>query len=339
MQNHMRRSRGILGTYAIVRALVAVAFGLLFAPLAAGGQPPGKVPRVGILRAGIQPVGDPFVEPFRQGLRDLGYVEGQNILLEYRSAEGKPERFPALAADLVRSKVDIIVASGTAAIRAAQEASTTIPIIMAVHGSPVEVGFVKSLARPGGNITGLSFMNPELSAKRVELLKELAPKLRRVVALWDPTTPRLNADDTGRAARSLGLHLEVIEARGRADFASAFAVARRQRAGAVIPLASPIFASERRVLVDLAAKHRLPAIYENREFVDEGGLVSYGAHYPDLFRRAAVYVDKILKGAKPADLPVEQPTRFELVVNQKTAKALGLTLPQTILIRADQVIQ
>ena len=318
---------------------LALALGVLAVPLAAGGQPPGKVPRVGILRAGILPAGDLFMEPFRQGLRDLGYVEGQNILLEFRSAEGKPERFPALAADLVRSKVDIIVASGTAGIRAARKASTTIPIIMAVHGNPVEVGFVNSLARPGGNITGLSFMNPELSAKRVELLKELVPKLRRVVALWDPTTLRLNADVTSRAAQSLGLELEVIEARGRADFASAFAAARRQRAGAVIPLASPVFVSERRVLVDLAARHRLPAVYETREFVDEGGLVSYGAHYPDLFRRAAVYVDKILKGAKPADLPVEQPMRFELVINLKTAKTLGVTFPQSIFIRTDQVIQ
>ncbi len=266
-------------------------------------------------------------------------MEGQNIHLEIRSAEGKPERFPALAADLVRSNVDIILTSGTTGTRAAREASTTIPIIMAIVGNPVEDGLVNSLARPGGNITGLSMMNPELTAKRVELLKELVPKLRRVVALWEPTSSRLTADITSRAARSLGLHLEVIEVRGRADFASAFAAARRQRAGAVIPLAHPVFVAERKVLVDLAAKHRLPAIYETREFVDEGGLVSYGPHYPDLFRRAAVFVDKILKGAKPADLPVEQPTRFELIVNQKTAKALGLTLPQSILIRAEQVIQ
>ena len=334
-----RGGRGVVRFHlARVVLIVALAFGGL-APLPlARAQPPGKIPRVGILRAGILPAGDPFIEPFRQGLRDLGYVEGQNILLEFRSAGGKPERFPALAADLVRLKVDIIVASGTAGIRAAREASTTIPIIMAVHGSPVEAGFVNSLARPGGNITGLSFVNAELSAKRVELLKELIPKVRRVVAFWDPTTPRLNADVTDRAARSLGLQLEVIEARGRADFAGAFAATGRQRAGAVIPLASPVFVSERRVLVDLAARHRLPAMYETREFVDEGGLASYGAHYPDLFRRAAVFVDKILKGAKPADLPVEQPTRFELVVNMKTAKALGLTIPPSILVRADQVI-
>ncbi len=338
MNSHRRMGCGILATYTIVQALVAVAFGLLFAPLAAGGQPQGKIPRVGILRAGSL-VGDYFAEPFRQGLRELGYVEGQNILLEFRWAEGKPERFPALANDLVQSKVDIIMTSGTAGTRAAREASTTIPIIMAVVGNPVEDGLVNSLARPGGNITGLSMMNPELTAKRLELLKEMVPKLRRVVALQGPTSSRLIADVTSRAAQSLGLHLEVIEARGRADFASAFAAARRQRADAVIPLASPVFASERRVLVDLAAKHRLPAMYETREFVDEGGLASYGAHYPDLFRRAAVYVDKILKGAKPADLPVEQATRFEFVINLKTAKALGLTIPQSILIRADQVIQ
>ncbi len=318
--------------------ITALAVGLLAAPLLVGAQQPAKVPRVGILRDVTPSPGpdDPFPE-FRQGLRELGYVEGQNIVLEYRSAEGKPERLPALAAELVRLKVDLIVAVFTPAALAAKNASTTIPIVF-IAGDPLGSGLVPSLARPGGNITGVTNIFRELSPKRLQLLKEVVPKVSRVGVLFTRTNPLqvTSWTETENAAKSLGVTLQAMRVEGPKDLESAFEAARKGRVGALVVLARE--AGIQRAAV-LSARARLPAISPIREFAEAGGLMAYGVNFHDLFRRAATYVDKILKGAKPADLPVEQPTRFELVVNLKTAKALGLTIPQSILIRADQVIQ
>jgi len=285
-------------------------------------------------------------EAFRQGLRDLGYVEGRNVVIEYRSAEGKYERFPALAAELVALKVDVIVAAGsTPAALAAKQATRTILIVFASAADPVASGLVTSLARPGGNVTGLSTVGSELVGKRLEQLKQAVPGVSRVAVLWQPQgvlgerTRKDMLKEADVAARALGVRLQFVEARGPADFDRAFSDMTRARAGALTVLGSPTFLNERRRLVDLAAKNRLPAVYTVREFVDAGGLMSYGPNLADLFRRAATYVDKILKGAKPADLPVEQPTKFELVINLKAAKALGLTIPQSLLGRADQVVE
>ena len=283
-------------------------------------------------------------EAFLQGLRDLGYVEGRNVVIEYRYAEGKLERLPALAAELVALKVDVIVAAGTLAALAAKQATRTLPIVFAAAADPVTDGLVTSLARPGGNVTGLSNLAPELVGKRLELLKQAVPGVSRVAVLWQPgglgeRTEKDMLKGADVAARALGVRLQFVEARGPADFDRAFSDMTRARAGALTVLGSPMFFTERRRLVDLAAKNRLPAVYTLREFVDAGGLMSYGPNIADLFRRAATYVDKILKGAKPADLPVEQPTKFELVINLKTAKALGLTIPPSLLGRADEVVQ
>jgi putative ABC transport system substrate-binding protein len=286
--------------------------GLVAAPLTAEAQQAAKIARVGIL--GASPPASPRLEAFLQGLRDLGYVEGRNIVIEYRNHEGKVERLPALAAELVALKVDVIVAAHTGAALAAKQATRTLPIVFAAAADPVTSGLVTSLARPGGNVTGLSGLAPELVGK--DMLKAAEG-----------------------AARALGVRLQFVEARGPADFDRAFSDMTRARAGALTVLTSVMFTTERRRLVDLAAKSRLPAVYPQRDSVDAGGLMSYGPNGPDLFRRAATYVDKILKGAKPADLPVEQPTKFELVINLKTAKALGLTIPQSVLGRADEVIQ
>jgi putative ABC transport system substrate-binding protein len=317
---------------------------LLAAPLVAEAQPAAKVARIGWLGANL--AGGPhLIEVFRQGLRDLGYVEGRNVVIEIRDAEGKFERFPTLAAELVALKVDVIVAGGaTRAILAATQATKTIPIVFAGVADPVAIGFVASLARPGGNVTGLSSLTVELVGKCLELLTQAIPGVSRVAALWQPVAgaERTNKDflkEADVAARALRVRLQVVEARGPADFDRAFSEMTRARAGALTVLTSAMFYSERRRLVDLAAKNRLPAVYQVREFVDAGGLLSYGPDLADLFRRAATYVDRILKGAKPADLPVEQPTKFELVINLKTAKALGLTIPQSVLRRADEVIQ
>ena len=283
-------------------------------------------------------------EAFRQGLRDLGYVEGRNLVIEYRDAEGKVERLPALAAELVALKVDVIVASGTLAALAAKQATRTLPIVFSPAADPVASGLVTSLARPGGNVTGLSLLNSELVGKWLEQLKQAIPGVSRVAVLWQPgafgeRTEKDMLKGAEVAARALGVQLQFVEARGPEDFDRAFSDMTRARAGALTVLGSTMFVSERRRLVDLAAKNRLPAVYNVREFVDAGGLMSYGPNLADLFRRAATYVDKILKGAKPGDLPVEQPTKFELVINLKTAKALGLTIPQSVLVRADEVIQ
>jgi ABC-type uncharacterized transport system substrate-binding protein len=325
------------------RDFLIAAGALLAAPLAAEAQQAAKVARIGYLSTNLAALPN-RPEAFRQGLRDLGYVEGRNLVIEYRYAEGKVEQLPALAAELVALKVDVIVASGTLAALAAKQATSTLPIVFSPAGDPVGSGLVTSLARPGGNVTGLSAFAPELVGKRLELLKQAVPGVSRVAVLWQPGAfgERAEMDTLKRAevaARDLGVPLQFVEARGPADFDRAFSDMTRARAGALTVLASNMFNSERRRLVDLAAKNRLPALYSARELVDAGGLMSYGANLADLNRRAATYVDKILKGTKPADLPVEQPTKFELVINLKTAKALGLTIPQSVLARADEVIQ
>jgi len=317
---------------------------LLAAPLAAEAQEAAKIARIGWL--GDNPAGGPHLrEAFLQGLRDLGYVEGPNVVIEYRYADGKLERLPTLAADLVALKVDVILASGaTRPALAAKQATRTLPIVFAAAADPVTSGLVTSLARPGGNVTGLSILAPELVGKRLEQLKQAVPGVRRIAVLWQPgaADERTEKDMLKRAevtGRALGVRLQFVEARGPADFDRAFSDMTRARAGALTVSTGALLFEERKRLVDLAAKHRLPAVYPWREYVDAGGLMAYGPHVADLYRRAATYVDKILKGANPADLPVEQPTKFELVINLKTAKALGLTIPPSLLLRADQVIE
>ena len=323
--------------------LAGTSAALLASPLAAEAQQAAKVARIGYLSPNLA-ANRHMQEAFRQGLRDLGYVEGRNLVIEYRDAEGKADRLPALAAELVALKVDVIVAAGPPAALAAKQATRTLPIVFASSGDPVTSGLVTSLARPGGNVTGLSAVAPELVGKCLEQLKQAVPGVSRVAVLWQPgglgeRTDKYILKEAEVAARALGVRLQFVEARGPADFDRAFSDMTRARAGALTVLSTPMFVSERRRLVDLAAKNRLPAVYPWREFVDAGGLMSYGPNLADMFRRAATYVDKILKGAKPADLPVEQPTKFELVINLKTAKALGLTIPPSLLGRADEVIQ
>ena len=320
------------------RALITRVWGtFLFAPRAAKAQEAGKIARVGYL--GNLP-SDPFVGVFRQGLRELGYVEGRNIAIEYRWTGGKPERLPSLAKDLVSLKVDIIVASSQGAV-AAKQATSTIPIVMPIITDPVRLGLVESLARPGGNATGFATQNDELPGKWMQLLKETLPKIARVAALFHPGYDegvQLKASEA--AARSLGVSLQALTVEGPDDFVGAFAAVKKNRAEALIVSSSPLFYSHRTRLVALTAKQQLPTIYHQSGFVvGVGGLMSYGPDFNDLFRRSATYVDKILKGAKPADLPVQQPTKFELVINLKTAKALGLKIPQPVLLRADQVIE
>jgi len=326
--------------------IVMVAVGILAAPLEADAQQPAKVPRIGMLLnlSPEHPEGRPLVDVFRQALRELGYVEGRNIVIEYRWAEGRIERFPALAAELVRLKVDLIVAVNTPAARAAKQATTTIPIVVPAMQDPVKDGLVASLGRPGGNVTGVTFLGPELVAKRLQLLKEALPGVSRVAGLWHPgglaeRTMRDMVKDAEGAARTLGVQLQLVGVGAPDEIDKAFSTLTKGRAEALFVFPSPMLFGERRRIVELAAKHRLPAMSNVREFVELGGLMSYGASLPDLFRRAATYVDKILKGAKPADLPVEQPTKFELVINLKTAQALGLTFPQSIFIQATEVIQ
>ena len=326
------------------RQFLIAAGALLATPLAADGQQAAKVARIGHLSPNLA-AGPHLRDAFLQGLRDLGYVEGRNVVIEYRDAEGKLERLPALAAELVALKVDVILAEGgTLGPRVAMQATRTIPIVFAGAGDPVGSELVTSLARPGGNVTGLSSLNAELVGKRLELLKQAVSGVDRVAVLREPVALGERAAKemlTGAdvAARALGVQPQFIEARGPDEFARAFSAMTSARAGALTVLPSNMFVRERRRLADLAAKNRLPAVYTSREFVDAGGLMSYGAHQPDLFRRAATYVDKILKGAKPGDLPIEQPTKFELVINLKTAKDLGLTIPPSVLARADDLIQ
>jgi ABC-type uncharacterized transport system substrate-binding protein len=316
---------------------------LLAAPLAAEAQQAVKIARIGYLAHHLA-ANPSLQEAFLQGLRDHGYVEGRNVVIEYRSAEGKPERLSALAAELVALKLDVILAAGTPQALAAKQATRTVPIVFAGVSDPVTSGLVTSLARPGGNVTGSSLLAPELVGKGLEQLKQAVPEVSRVAVLWQPgvlgeRTEKDMLQAAEVAARVLGVRLHFVEARGPEDFDRAFSDMTRARPGALTVLSTPMFVSERKRLVALAAKNRLPAMYPLREFVVAGGLMSYGPNDAEQFRRAATYVDKILKGAKPADLPVEQPTKFELVMNLKTAKALGLTIPPSLLARADEVIQ
>ncbi len=307
----------------------------------AEAQQPKKVPRIGFLTATSPSAVSARTEAFRQGLRELGYVEGKNIVIELRSAEGKLDRVSELAAELVRLNVDVIVTAGSASTRPAKEATVTIPIVMGFDNDPVGSGFVASLARPGGNITGLSILSPEISGKQLELLKEIVPRLARVAVLGDSTEPG-NAQalkEIELAAGAFGVKLQYLDVLGPKDIETAFRAANKGRADAVLLLPSPILLSQRTQLADLALKSRLPATYSRPEYVEDGGLMTYGPSITDLFRRAAIYVDKILKGAKPADLPVEQPVKFELIINLKAAKQIGLTIPPNVLARADRVIR
>ena len=313
------------------------------APHVARAQPARKVYRIGILSsiAGTSPEQGRNWEAFLEGMRALGYVEGQNLVLEYRGAEGQYERFPALAAELVRLKVDILVVGTTAAALAAKHATTTIPIVMVTIADPVGSGLVASLARPGGNITGLTVLRPDLVGKQLEFLKVVLPTVSRVAVLRNPANPShaLVVQAAEVAAQALGVQLHRVEARGPDAFDRAFSAMTSARAGALLVVGDPMFLQHRRRLAELAATSRQPTMHNFREMVEAGGLFCYGANLLDQFRRAATYVDKILRGAKPADLPVEQAMKFELVINLKTAKALGLAMPQSVLVRADEVIQ
>jgi putative tryptophan/tyrosine transport system substrate-binding protein len=321
-----------------VLALAAIlAIGLLGASPVANAQPVSKVYRIGTLGNENSP---PW-EAFRHGLRDLGYVEGRNATLEARWSDGKTDRLPVLASELVGLKVDVIVASGTQAVRAAMEATSTVPIVMAVSAYPDKIGLVQSIARPGGNVTGLSNIAPELYGKRLQLLREISPGVSRLAVVWNPASPvePFSYQDLRTAAAAAGVEVESLEVRNADDFTPAFAALAPTRTVALLAFGNPINFRNRQRITDFALKNRLPSIYEERLFAEAGGLMSYAPSFSDLFRRAATYVDKILKGAKPADLPIEQPTKFELVVNLKTAKALGLTIPPAVLIRADSVIE
>jgi ABC-type uncharacterized transport system substrate-binding protein len=323
---------------------VIFALSLTLEPFAAEAQQPPRVARVGWMSLATPTAPALNFDVFRQGLRDLGYVEGQNLILEPRYTGGKNDLLPELIADLERVGVDVIVAGPFAALRVAKQTTTRIPIVMTPSADPVVAGIVQSLARPGGNVTGITEMAPQLTPKRLELLKEIVPALSRVAILWQPGSLSDEAfkqmlQETQVTARSLGVQLQVVEAKEVADFDAAFSAMVKERAEAVIVLVNPMFNVQRRHIIERAANHHLPAIYEWKEFVGSGGLISHGADVQDIYRRAAVLVNKILKGAKPADLPVEGPTRFDLAVNLKTAKALGLTIPPSVLGRADQVIE
>ena len=313
---------------------------LLALSVSAEAQQPTKTPRIGYLATVSLSAIPARIKAFRQGLRDLGYVEGKNISVEYRVAEGKPDRLPGLAAELVHLKVDIIVTAGSPATRAAKGETSTIPIVMAFDTDPVGNGFVASLARPGGNITGLSALSPEITGKQLEILRETVPKLSRVAVL---RTSILSSVETLReaelAAGAWKVKLQYLAVLDSKDFESAFRAANKERAQAVLTLPNPILNSQRAQLVELTAKNRLPTIYYQERFVEDGGLMYYGVNLLDLDRRAATYIDKILKGAKPADLPVEQPMKFEFIVNLKAAKQIGLTIPPNVLVRADRVIR
>jgi putative ABC transport system substrate-binding protein len=326
----------LVGVFAL-----AVAFTLCGAVVAA--QQPGKIFRIGFLDPSTASGSAVLVDAFRQGLSKLGWIEGKNIAIEYRFAEQKPERLPELAADLARLKVDLIVVSGTPPALAAKNATTAIPIVMTNTPDPVGLGLVASLARPRGNVTGLAALGPELNTKRLEILKDAVPKLARVGLLWRPVVnvgQDLQLKELRSAALALNLKLEEIDTQVDAkDLESVFQTAKQKRVGAVMTTTGRRFFAERKRIVELAGKYRLPAIYFQKEFVDEGGLMSYGVDFDDLYRRAAVYVDKILKGAKPADLPVQQATKFEFVINLKAAKQIGLTIPVNVLERADKVIR
>ena len=323
--------------------LGTLAGGLLAAPLTAEGQQAGKVYRIGYLTSGFKevPGSNPGLAPFSQSLRELGYVQGRNVTLEIRYAEGRTERFPALAVELVNLKVDVLVAVSTPGALAAKQATSTIPIVMVSVGEPVEVKLVDSLAHPGGNVTGLSLIAPQLAAKRLDLLKQALPKLSRVTVLWNSANQGMKAryQETQLGAQSVSVALQSVTVQSPDDFEPLFVAMTRDRPESLLVLADTVTVANRQRTVEFAARNRVPAIYEARTFVDSGGLMSYGVDFADHYRRTAIYVDKILKGTKPADLPVELPTKFEFVINLKTAKALGLTIPPSLLQRADQVIE
>jgi putative tryptophan/tyrosine transport system substrate-binding protein len=321
----------------LIGLVVVLALSVVLAPLTDEAQPAGKVYRIGFLRAGQPP--KTFVEAFQQGLRARGYIEGRNVVIEYRFTDGSFDELPRLAAELVRFNVDVILASAAPSAFAARSATTKVPIVFVGVYDPVEIGLMTSVARPGGNVTGLSQNSADFGGKRLELIKELVPKLRRVAILWHPANLTNLAQKKGveAAARTVGVDTKSVPVQDPNHFGSAFEDARG--VDALMQMDDPFFTTHFRQLAELAVRSRLPAICGIREYVDAGGLMSYGADYPDLYRRAATYVDKILKGAKPADLPIEQPSKFELVINRKTAKALGLTIPQTLLLQANQIIE
>jgi putative ABC transport system substrate-binding protein len=304
----------------------------------AEAQQAGKIPRIGILFIGTR--NQPHLESFRQGLRERGYVEGKNIVLEYRYAEGKFDRVPALVDELVRMKVDIIVTTSSISARAARKATKTVPIVMTT-GSPVEQGLAESLAKPGGNVTGLTVMAVELTGKRLEILQETFPKMTHVAALWAPgqTEAVRGFKETQEAARGFSLRLQSVELQNAEELEKVFAEISKGRADALVVVLDPLVTLHSKRIVDLALKHHLPGMYPTRQFAEEGGLMAYGPLIADLYRRAAMYVDKILRGAKPGDIPIEQPTKFEFIVNLKTAKQIGLTIPPNVLARADKVIK
>ena len=338
----MRRN-DIVFTLSAMRFALSLAGAVLFAlsVLPVQAQQPMKVPRIGYLSGNFPSSESVRTEAFRQGLRELGHVEGKNVVIEYRFAEGKLDRLALLAAELVGLKAAVIVTGGTGSTRSANEATNSVPIVMTQDPDPVGNGFVASLARPGGNITGLSTLSPELSGKRLELLKEIVPKLSRVAVLGTSTNAS-NAQslrETELAAGALAVKLQYLDVRGPKDIETAFRAASKERADAVLLLGGPVLASQRAQFADLAVKSRLPTIYWRSDIVEGGGLMSYAVSFTDLDRRAATYVDKILKGAKPADLPVEQPKKFEFIVNLKAAKQIGLTIPPNLLARADRVIR
>jgi putative ABC transport system substrate-binding protein len=339
MQRPRRRSWRVLVSRSTVQVLVVLACSLLAAPLAAAAQETKKVPRIGFL---VFTSSETRYRGFQQGLRELGYVEGQNIAIEFRSADGSLERLSDLAAELVRLQVDVIVAGSTVGAEASKRATRTIPIVMANVVDPIGTGLVASLAKPGGNITGLTTMSEELSGKRLELIREVIPKLQRIAALWNQDNPGnvSSFKELKAAAQSLRVDVRSLAVRPPIpETDKAVETAKKWRADALIVLDDSLILSNRTRIITLAARYRLPAIYGNREYPDAGGLMSYGPSRSDMYRRAAAYVDKILKGAKPADLPVEQPTKFELVINLKTAKALGITFPRSVLNLADEAIQ
>jgi putative ABC transport system substrate-binding protein len=305
----------------------------------ADAQQPTKIPRIGFLVVPQRSFFSTRLETFRQGLRGLGYVEGKNVIIEYRYADGKLDLLPALASELVQLKVDVMVTSSVAGVLAAKNAAGTIPIVFAAVSDPVGTGLVASLARPGGNVTGLSIFAPELSGKRLELLKEAFPKARRVVILWNPTSDALSFTEMQAAAKVLHVQLLSMEVRGANDFESGFLLAKKENAQALVTMPTPVVNSNQTQILDFVVKNRLPAMYAVPEFVEAGGLMSYAPNYADQFRRAAVFVDKILKGTQPADIPVEQPMRFEFIINLKAAKQIGVTVPPNVLVRADKVIR
>jgi putative tryptophan/tyrosine transport system substrate-binding protein len=321
--------------------ILALAHSICVVPLAVEAQPPAEVWRLGFLSGEPPTESLPVVVPFFERLRALGYVEGQNLTIERRWAEPREHRLPDLAAELVQLRVNCIVAVTWAAVRAAKQATTTIPIVMIINSDPVEGGLVTSLARPGGNITGFSPMTPELAGKRLELLREVVPGLTYVAVLWEPAVPAkaIEFSKTQVAAQVLGIQVRSLEVRSPDDFEAAFAATTREHAGALLTLGSPMTVVNRTRIIDFAARTRLPTMYDKKEFVQDGGLIAYMPSEQEKGERTASYVDRILKGAKPTDLPVEQPTRFELVINLKTAQAIGLTIPPTLLFQADEVIR